>query len=88
MRQRLRISAQGTITDFDGKFELKVPKAVKYVVVSFVGYKNAKLDVTKPRNLRLCYNRIRSSVDRGGGDGLPTDGETQSYISNPDCKNG
>ena len=41
------LGPKGTITDFDGKFELKVPKAVKYVVVSFVGYKNAKLDVTK-----------------------------------------
>jgi len=32
---------------------LKVPKAVKYVVVSFVGYKNAKLDVTKTTEFKV-----------------------------------
>lgn len=47
------LGPKGTITDFDGKFELKVPKAVKYVVVSFVGYKNAKLDVTKTTEFKV-----------------------------------
>ena len=47
------LGPKGTITDFDGKFELKVPKAVKYVVVSFVGYKNVKLDVTKATDFKV-----------------------------------
>ena len=47
------LGPKGTITDFDGKFELKVPKAVKYVVVSFVGYKNVKLEVTKTTEFKV-----------------------------------
>ena len=37
----------GTVTDIDGKFELKLPRAVQYVTVSFVGYKTLRLDISK-----------------------------------------
>ena len=47
------LGPKGTITDLDGKFELKIPKAVKYVVVSFVGYKNTTLDVTKNTEFKV-----------------------------------
>ena len=44
-------STQGTISDYDGKFELSVPESVKTLVVSFVGMSTKEVAVGK--NLRV-----------------------------------
>ena len=47
------LGPKGTITDIDGNFELKVPKAVNYVVISFIGYKPLKLDISKKTEFKV-----------------------------------
>ena len=44
-------STQGTISDYDGKFEMDVPESVKTLVVSFVGM--ATQEVAAGKNLRI-----------------------------------
>ena len=44
-------STQGTISDYDGKFEMSVPESVKTLVVSFVGM--ATQEVPVGRNLKI-----------------------------------
>jgi len=44
-------STQGTISDYDGKFEMSVPESVKTLVVSFVGM--ATQEVEAGKNLRV-----------------------------------
>ncbi len=44
-------STQGTISDYDGKFELNVPESVKTLVVSFVGMTTQEVPVGK--NLKV-----------------------------------
>lgn len=38
----------GAVTDFDGKFEITVPKGEKYVTASYVGYNSIQLGITAP----------------------------------------
>ena len=38
----------GAVTDFDGKFEIMVPKNERYVTASYVGYNQAQLNITAP----------------------------------------
>lgn len=38
----------GAVTDFDGKFEIMVPKNERYVTASYVGYNQAQLSITAP----------------------------------------
>ena len=77
------LGPKGTITDFDGKFELKVPKAVKYVVVSFVGYKNAKLDVTKTTEFKVMLQPDQEQLTE-----VVVTGYQQIDIGNSDRKDG
>ena len=44
-------TTQGTISDYDGKFEMSVPESVKTLVVSFVGM--ATQEVAAGRNLKI-----------------------------------
>lgn len=44
-------STQGTISDYDGKFEMSVPESVKTLVVSFVGM--ATQEVPAGKNLKI-----------------------------------
>ena len=44
-------STQGTISDYEGKFELSVPESVKTLVISFVGM--ATQEVAVGKNLRI-----------------------------------
>ena len=44
-------TTQGTISDYDGKFEMDVPESVKTLVVSFVGM--ATQEVAAGKNLRI-----------------------------------
>lgn len=36
----------GVITDFDGKFTLKVPSKTKQLIISYVGYITQTVDIT------------------------------------------
>ncbi|MDP4798045.1 MAG: mucoidy inhibitor MuiA family protein [Crocinitomicaceae bacterium] len=38
----------GAVTDFDGKFEIMVPKNERYVIASYVGYNTTQLSITAP----------------------------------------
>jgi hypothetical protein len=38
----------GAVTDFDGKFEIMVPKNERYVTASYVGYNSTQLSITAP----------------------------------------
>lgn len=51
----------GTITDFDGNFELNVPAGVKNIVISYVGYVTQKVAV-KP-NVRVQLKEETQMVD-------------------------
>ena len=44
-------TTQGTISDYDGKFEMEVPESVKTLVVSFVGM--ATQEVSAGKNLKI-----------------------------------
>ena len=47
-------TTQGTISDYDGKFEMEVPESVKTLVISFVGMKTIEVDAGK--NLRIVMS--------------------------------
>jgi hypothetical protein len=57
------------VTDFDGKFEMTIPKGENYVNASFVGYNSAQLQITstylkfflEPQQLELEEVQIRGS---------------------------
>ena len=49
-------STQGTISDYDGKFELSVPESVKTLVVSFVGMATQEVAVGKNLKVVLLEN--------------------------------
>jgi hypothetical protein len=59
----------GAVTDFDGKFELTIPKGENYVNASFVGYNSAQQQITstylkfflEPQQLELEEVQIRGS---------------------------
>lgn len=63
-------STQGTISDYDGKFEMSVPESVKTLVVSFVGM--ATQEVAAGKNLRITMTEnsevIQEIVVTGYGD--------------------
>ena len=37
-------TTQGTISDYDGKFEMEVPESVKTLVISYVGMKTVEVN--------------------------------------------
>ena len=43
----------GTVTDFDGFFELSVPAGVKNLVISYMGYKTVTIPVKPVVNVTL-----------------------------------
>ncbi|MBR4565284.1 MAG: SusC/RagA family TonB-linked outer membrane protein [Paludibacteraceae bacterium] len=47
-------TTQGTISDYDGRFEMEVPESVKTLVVSFVGM--ATKEVAAGKNLRIVMS--------------------------------
>ena len=47
-------TTQGTISDYDGKFEMTVPESVKTLVVSFVGM--ATREVPAEKNVRVVLS--------------------------------
>ena len=63
-------STQGTISDYDGKFEMSVPESVKTLVVSFVGM--ATQEVAAGKNIRVVLSEntevIQEIVVTGYGD--------------------
>ena len=57
------LGPKGTITDIDGNFELKVPKAVNYVVISFIGYKPLKLDISKKTEFKVLLQPDQEQLE-------------------------
>lgn len=43
----LDYNPQGTVADADGKFSFTLPKEVKHVIVSYLGYEPKKIDISK-----------------------------------------
>ena len=57
------LGPKGTITDIDGNFELKVPKAVNYVVISFIGYKPLRLDISKKTEYKVLLQPDQEQLE-------------------------
>lgn len=55
-------TTNGTITDFDGKFELSVPKKAT-LLISYIGYKNQSIVLGKERNLRIVLEEDTEVLD-------------------------
>ena len=51
----------GTVTDFDGKFEIPFEKNNKGLIVSFVGYKTDTIQVKEPARIEHAQNVINIS---------------------------
>ena len=49
-------STQGTISDYDGKFEMSVPESVKTLVVSFVGMATQEVPAGKNMKITMLEN--------------------------------
>ena len=49
-------TTQGTISDYDGKFEMEVPESVKTLVVSFVGMETKEVQAEKNVRVVLAEN--------------------------------
>ena len=43
----------GTVTDFDGQFELNVPEGKKHLVISYLGYKTVTVPVKPTMKVKL-----------------------------------
>ena len=56
-------SPAGTVTDINGYFELVLPAAVKYVVVSFVGYEALKADISKGKEFTFRLKTDNKQLD-------------------------
>ncbi len=54
---------QGTATDLEGRFEMKLPKAVKYVMVSYIGYLTQKVDVSKGEDFKILLKLDQKQLD-------------------------
>ncbi len=54
-------TTQGTISDYDGKFEMEVPESVKTLVVSFVGM--ATQEVNAGKNIRVVLEENTEVID-------------------------
>ena len=49
---------KGTSTDFDGKFNVNLPKGNYTIQVSFIGYKTASKAITLTKNEEINFNRM------------------------------
>lgn len=54
-------STVGVTTNLDGKFSLNVPKGAKQLVVSYIGYKKAEVDISA--NMKISLESETSSLD-------------------------
>lgn len=77
------------VTDFDGKFEMTIPKGENYVNASFVGYNNAQQQITstylkfflEPQELELEEVQIRGARSEDADyyiDGIQVTSETNT----------
>ena len=55
-------TTNGTITDFDGKFTLNVPKGKK-IVVSFVGYASQTIAVQPGKTIKVILKEDSKMLD-------------------------
>ncbi len=57
-------TGQGTVTNQEGRFEIKVSKESKKLIISFIGFQNDTIDVGK--------KVVSGDTDNGGGVNTPT----------------
>ncbi|MGJ5641294.1 SusC/RagA family TonB-linked outer membrane protein [Formosa sp. S-31] len=56
-------TAQGTVTDFDGKFELEVEAGASVLVVSYVGYETQEIDISSVSEITVSLKENSESLD-------------------------
>lgn len=79
----------GAVSDFDGKFEITVPKGANYAKASYVGYSDVQLQITaaylkffmKPNELQLEEVKILSRQDISSMPVRTLDGSVASTVS-------
>ena len=49
-------TTQGTISDYDGKFEMEVPESVKTLIISYVGMTTQEVDAGKNLKITMSEN--------------------------------
>lgn len=59
---KIKGTANGTITDMDGKFSLEVPKGGT-LVVTYVGYANQEISVENQKNLSITLKEDSEALD-------------------------
>lgn len=54
----------GTVTDFDGRFELKVPKDLPYIMISFTGFQTKEVPISQEyTNLSIVLKKSLETLD-------------------------
>ena len=56
-------TAQGTVTDLDGKFTIKVPNSKSILIVSFIGYQTQEVTVGNQRNIQVTMKDDSKLID-------------------------
>ncbi|WP_163270158.1 carboxypeptidase-like regulatory domain-containing protein [Dysgonomonas sp. 511] len=69
-------STNGTISDVDGNFTLSLPSGKQTVVVSFIGYNTAEVEVDKSEVWSIIFYDAHFDIRRSGG-------ETNSIVKEP-----
>ena len=57
------LGPMGTVTDLDGRFELRIPRSVTRVMVSFVGYETLSVDATREGELTVLLRPDSEQLD-------------------------
>ena len=55
-------TTNGVISDFDGHFELNVPRKAT-IIISYIGYKNQIIVIGKEKNLRIIMEEDTEVLD-------------------------
>ena len=53
----------GTVTDIDGKFELKIPDTTDHVLVSYVGYQTQRISIGNTRIFNIVMEAETQLLD-------------------------
>jgi len=57
------VSGIGTVTDIDGKFELKLPENVKFLIFNFIGMKTQIVDISGQSNIQVVMESDALQLD-------------------------
>ena len=79
----------GVVTDFDGKFEIKVPKGERYLRASYVGYNDVQMLINsaylkffmQPKEVELLEVVVSNGKNNIKSIGADYSGVTQSYAN-------